>query len=278
MLIYRRVDQWVSGDAGTLACDSSGLYTVSRDAGVQMWRGGNTLCSVLWQGRTISLDSAREHLIYVDLFEQALISLNLDNNTVRPAYTTCETVMPGAAVSRSGARVAFVGRCSDADSTPVIYFGSVDGDITGRIEGVSIGASVSELSWSPDNRRLALTAFSNDTDDTEIVIVDVTSGEVRVLAEGSAPSWSPDGQWIGYLHSEAPRSTPPSVQVVKPNGRERREVFVPPEETPAESWLRSPLIWSQTGRSLAVSRGFDVVGVEIESGRLTTLVRVSGRE
>lgn len=78
--------------------------------------------------------------------------------------------------------------------------------------------------WSPDGRWLALSFRRDFDDDTEILLVDTSSGAVRQLTDNtvadSEPAWSPDGQWLvfqsnpqGYwdlilLHVESGESRP----------------------------------------------------------------------
>jgi DNA-binding CsgD family transcriptional regulator/Tol biopolymer transport system component len=57
--------------------------------------------------------------------------------------------------------------------------------------------------WSPDGRQIAVAI------DGRLLVIDVATGESRVLAEGDFPEWSGDGNWLVYWGAEdAPGAIP----------------------------------------------------------------------
>jgi serine/threonine protein kinase len=87
-----------------------------------------------------------------------------------------------------------------------------DGNITGLAEPLSVeplvvGASTHD--WSPDGRRLVYTRPGRTN---LLQILDMQTRGASLLAEGRAPAWSPDGNWIAFLRGHA------SLHVIRPDG------------------------------------------------------------
>jgi len=53
-------------------------------------------------------------------------------------------------------------------------------------------------SWSPDGSKIAVERLYSDERRSEIVILDLETGEQRVLVEGMHPEWSPDGRKLAF--------------------------------------------------------------------------------
>jgi dipeptidyl aminopeptidase/acylaminoacyl peptidase len=82
---------------------------------------------------------------------------------------------------------------------------------------LSTSLATTNLSWSPDGRSIVAQRFlsphAGDTDKSRVVVVDVSSGSMRLLADAGAaqsqPSVSPDGQWVVF---RSPRDGVPANQ------------------------------------------------------------------
>jgi hypothetical protein len=100
-----------------------------------------------------------------------------------------------------GAKLAYVLDDRDgATGTPKIYLYSVDTKKTRALTG----PGYIHPSWSPDGRYI--TATKTDQFGTDVVILDATSGAelLRLTNDGNswAPTWSPAGDQIAFLHVE----------------------------------------------------------------------------
>jgi Tol biopolymer transport system component len=82
--------------------------------------------------------------------------------------------------------------------------------------------------WSPDGSQLAIRR-TPDGGDGEIAVVDVASGETRIVAEGPgnqfAPTWSPDGSQIAFVSNPSGGAGGARILATTPQGSEARALF-----------------------------------------------------
>jgi hypothetical protein len=65
-----------------------------------------------------------------------------------------------------------------------------------RALGEVLGYDASAYDWSPDGGRIAYVGTGSEMWEEAVHVVDVASGQARYLANGRAPSWSPDGSSV----------------------------------------------------------------------------------
>jgi WD40 repeat protein len=186
------------------------------------------------------------------------------------------------AISPDGTRVAFHGCPEDCSKESGIYILEIATGknspplITnirrnfekGRFTG---GREVSHPSWSPDGKQIVLQL------DKTVSVLDVESRQVRVLAEGRQPVWSPTGEWIAYFDEAGER-----VMLVRPDGTGQktakklgglfRGILAPwisfsdsPVWSPDGKKLLLNVYWGET---LSLEQIYNVMLLDLDTGRM----------
>ncbi len=117
-----------------------------------------------------------------------------------------------------------------------------------------VTARVTSQCWSPDDTQIVYDA------DGKVRVSEIEKGKsnVRDLAEGKEPTWSPDGKWIAFLDDE-------TYCAIRPDGTDRKRLF-------QKHHAASGLYWSPDSRIVAytsqagLSEG--VITVDVETYRL----------
>ena len=128
---------------------------------------------------------------------------------------------------------------------------------------------ITQLSWSPDGKLLAGNGGYGDRDRDQIVLIDVATGEMKTIAEGSDPSWSPKGDWIAYRVTV-------QCMIIHPDGTGVRSLL---EKDPKwmNDTLDTPIVWSPDGEKLLLNQvqveGYHnrVIEVDLASGQVTRI-------
>ena len=186
---------WTHGGEVVYAANrdgASGLWRVPRDGGTPRWialgsAGGEIAGpSVARRGRGIAFAQQRVHSQITDLRP------GQDRGTLL-FRSTRDDFQP--AVSPDGDRVAFI---STRSGSHEVWVAGADGGGARRLTSFG-GVRVSAPQWSPDGRRLVVSARAEGNADVFVVFPD---GEARQItnaaADDVAPSWSRNGQWIYF--------------------------------------------------------------------------------
>lgn len=103
--------------------------------------------------------------------------------------------------------------------------------------------------WSPDGARIAWWGPQPEGGGNSLFMVDVASGEITVLGEGSEPVWLPDSKHIGFpQEQELPGviQTPPDVDIMLMNVETGEQTNLTSNRAP-DIWPA----WSPDGEQIA---------------------------
>ncbi len=179
------------------------VYAANRDGAAGLWRVGLDGRDPRWValgsdggeiagpsvGRNGGLAFARQ------LVRSQIVEIRGDG-PVRPLIpSTRDDRQP--AVTPDGSRVAFV---STRSGSHEVWTAEADG--TGARQLTTFGgARVSGPRWSPDGRRLVVSARAGGDADADVFLI-LPNGEARALTDVAsddvAPTWSRDGRWVYF--------------------------------------------------------------------------------
>jgi hypothetical protein len=135
----------------------------------------------------------------------------------------------GIAMTPDGSKLAWAAM-DPGPRTPALHFL----DLKSGAESVSspIADLTSELSWSPDGKRIVYEVNRGTTEIRPVIeILDLATGKTTKLADGKSPAWSPTGEWIAYLGWTENREDPQNryyqpetnqVVLIHPDGTGRK--------------------------------------------------------
>ena len=171
-------------------------------------------------------------------------------------YKELEIKGGSVAISPDGSKLA----CSHMSTGPsLIHILDLK---TGKI---SVGPETTKgsfLTWSPDSRRIAFNKeLGQDADGAsvtllpEIDILNVENGTTSKLADGTAPSWSPSGEWIAFSDYSTFQhgkyaDTAYRVSLIHPDGTGSK--VVAPLKPGQDLFL--PAIWSPDSKEFLLQR------------------------
>jgi len=156
--------------------------------------------------------------------EYQLFAMNVDGTDVVQLTDPSASFPAGVEApewSPDGSRITFDGEADDGHA----HIFAVNADGTGLTQITSGDGDEIDATWSPDGTRLAVETQRSSSEPTGIAIVDVATGEIRMITENpiggddAFPAWSPDGTRIAFARSRGDQQYPSAVFVVDVDGR-----------------------------------------------------------
>jgi Tol biopolymer transport system component len=171
-----------------------------------------------------------KHIVYMAITDPTQIPVRARIQSVDVA-TGMQTVLAEGqqgfhpAWSPDGTKIAFVGWIGEPDESgqqeSELFIMDSDGSNLRQV-ATRPGPDLSPR-WSPDGRRIAWWGYGPEDEPSRLFMVDVESGELMELGQGTDPVWSPDGRRLLFVQEEQE----PGVIAAEPN----LEVFVLDVET-----------------------------------------------
>lgn len=159
---------------------------------------------------------------------------------------------------RSGTQGDLALSTADWDSRDSLWIMDVDNNERRPLFSPYIFGWGFEPGWSPDGRQVASTGLDTDhnfgcaqkpkgtvldlttcrLEGTAIYVEDISTGEVRRLAPGINPTWSPDGSMIAFLSGQ---SGMPQIWVIQAEGAESHQITIDLQQ-------KSRIVWTTARR------------------------------
>jgi Tol biopolymer transport system component len=187
------------------------------------------------------------HLYAIDLETGELKQL-----TDIPGMKTSRTSLSWSlSWSPDGKRIAFLARNwftpVPEDYEDLIYV--IDADGSHLTQLTDEGFKCSDVSWSPNGKRIVYTAGTEETRRSDIYVIDVKSGSSINLTNSPSisdwdPSWSPDSKRIAFVSAPPTYPAKEQVYVIDADGSHLTQLT-------DEDFACSGVSWSPDGKRIA---------------------------
>jgi hypothetical protein len=261
-ILVAHSEDYSLADVSAGTCEGSGVFEITPGAtSPRPIQVGAPAC----YGVSGTLDPTAAWLVYsasTPPNNSRLVRITLDSSRVDTLPTGCAIYLQDPAVSPDGQLIAATGICGARRDDWRAYILDADGSHLRPVAGLP-GVTEERPAWSPDGRHLVLARRSPHR--TALTVVDLQGGASQALAQGYAPSWSPDGQWIAFIAAPESARGERTLELIRPDASGRRTIYRSGEHRRfsrgfgpiREGQPGGPITWSPDSRSLLFTRRFD---------------------
>jgi Tol biopolymer transport system component len=199
--------------------------------------GGQSTPSVSPDGKRLLFAQVRR--------DRNIVELPLDGSAPR---TLLGTSLPefGASWSQQGDQLAYV---TQRDGTDELWLRSAEGNWDRTVVTVKDFPTLQSIigpSFSPDGTRIAYTALlAGGARRRSLAISPSGGGTPTIVADGYAPTWSPDGSTVAFLWLKSDGTIPVATVRVgsnaEPNPIVKDVGLGAPEWSPSGEWIAVPI-------------------------------------
>jgi hypothetical protein len=190
------------------------------------------------QGGAISPDGSLVVYIKDKAVERSMWMVSIAGSDARYLFDTSWSHVYPTSWSPDGTKIVYYGSCKvGGETTGSFCLYDLE---TGEIRLLKLPFTGGNPSWSPDSRYIAATGFTTGEKacfwdpnltpletancfyiGSSVFVEDLQSGELRELAQGILPVWSPDGTMLAYLSLA---SGSQEVWIIQADGSNPRQV------------------------------------------------------
>ena len=269
-IVFVREDRLQSGDTGQPLCDSTGIYLRGADSSTALTQPSERLCDLLWSGPAPSVRKGLSAIATADIFDSnRVMVVTFDQHSTKLVKTDCRLGAAAPAWSPDGRRLAIVGTCDSTHARQALHLLRVGHGSEGSWNLRRRVAERVPLTWAPDAKRLAFAGGAAPVD--SIYTIELVTGQIRAIAQGSEPSWSPTGERIAYVRRNKSELFRTDIRFVNPLGTIDSSMLAPESPsrvgTPDGFVAPSPLVWTPDGTRIYYSSVKCIESIEVESRR-----------